>query len=158
MAVKPCLAAFCLRQNFGVFFPRSQGYASIPFSPRAKIRRNFTSRGEILSRGKSENRLTLRLRSFTDRAHIVKPNAHRTIRAHRSVCESLGQAFCGCDPRRWIADHSPKGEVFTRSVFKVWIKPFQRLAGCGAAPRVSPVALRRGRKLLYGIFFLLIIF
>ena len=87
-----------------------------------------------------------------------------------------------------LNQRSPKGEVFTRSVFKVWIKPFagatrgvgsriihrrvrsspeafikfgsslfKGLRGVGRRPAFL-VAARRGRKPLYGIFFLLIIF
>ena len=67
--VMPCLAAFCLWQNFGGFLPRTRGYASIPSSSSGKTLRNFPPRGKILFRDKGQKLFDLKV-ALTYRANI----------------------------------------------------------------------------------------
>ena len=74
--VRSCLAAFCLRQNFGVFCRGLKGMQASPFHPRAKSPGIFPAGENSVPR---QGLKAFNLKAvFAYRANaLVKPNAHR---------------------------------------------------------------------------------
>ena len=125
MAVKTCLTAFCLRQNFGVFLRKVFKSLRAAFlQPFLKNPPEFSPAGENSVPRQGIWPFNLKAK-FTDRANA---------RLNR----------CSQNEKSLLAAFSK----FRSSLFKGL-----------RFPKAEPlVALRRGRKPLYGIFFLLSFF
>ena len=114
MAVKTCLAAFCLRQNFGGFLEkllkslRAAFYRTFPQNPP-----EFSPAGEnsVPRQGQKPFNLKVRL-TYRANAPLNRTLAGRKVFT-RSLFESLGQAFreaCGFQ-RQSLWSPSAEGEI-----------------------------------------------
>ena len=117
--VRSCLAAFCLRQNFGVFCRGLKGMQASPFHPRAKSTGIFPAGENSVPR---QGLKAFNLKAvFAYRANaLVKPNARRTRSLYPKRLSSLGQAFReACGIQRQSLWSSPAGgeNSFTAFLF-----------------------------------------